>query len=48
MPFAALATVELQLIMQCRDAKLLLSFARCNHTTLQAAYTDFAWSRMPP
>jgi hypothetical protein len=48
MPFASLATVELQLIMQCCDAKTLLSFARCSRATLQAASTDFAWSRQPP
>ena len=48
LPFVTLATVELQLIMQCCDAKTLLSFARCSRATLQAASTDFAWSRQPP
>jgi hypothetical protein len=39
---ATLATVELQLVMQCLDLTSLLSLARCSRTTLTAASSDFA------
>ena len=55
MPFAAqsnqssisqisrLATVELQLIMQCCDVKSLLALARCSKFTLACADSQFAF-----
>ena len=47
MPFAALATVEMQLVMHCCDVASLLSLAHCGHATLAAASDEFAWQHTP-
>src|SRR5689334_11539431 len=46
--FSRLATVELQLIMQCCDKHSLLSLARCSKFTLACASADFAWRSLNP
>ena len=43
MPFSRLATVELQLVMQCCDQRTLLRLARCSRFTHQAAQHKCAW-----
>jgi hypothetical protein len=43
MPFSALASIELQLIMQCCDSISLLRLARCCRNTMAAADAPFAW-----
>jgi hypothetical protein len=48
MPFAALAAVELQLIMRFCDQQSLLALARCCGSTLAAASVDFAWQCVSP
>ena len=45
MSLQRLATVELQLIMQCCDAQSLLALARCSRFTFAAASNPFAWRR---
>src|SRR4051812_26118065 len=48
MPLTTLATVELQLCMQCLDLKSLLSCARCCRLTLVAASAPFSWRALSP
>jgi hypothetical protein len=48
MSLSCLATVELQLIMQCCDVRSLLALARSNHVTLSAASARFAWKSVLP
>jgi hypothetical protein len=48
MSLSLLATVELQLIMQCLDQSSLLLLARCSRFTLHAAASEFAFSRLLP
>jgi hypothetical protein len=48
MLLARLATVELQLIMQCCNRNSLLSLARCSHFTLSSASSDFPWKCISP
>jgi hypothetical protein len=46
MSFARLATVELQLIMQCCNLSSLLRMARCSRFTLMCADSEFSFQRM--
>jgi hypothetical protein len=48
MSLSALAAVELQLIMQCCDLKLILALARCCRFTLASASSGFAWRKLSP
>jgi hypothetical protein len=48
MSLSILATVELQLILQCCDLRCLLSLARCSRFTLAAASSRFAFKFAPP
>jgi hypothetical protein len=48
MSLSALATVELQLIMQSCDCISLLALARCSRFTLASASADFAWLKLSP
>ena len=48
MSLSRLATVELQLIMQCCDQRTLLRLARCSRFTRQAASDPFAWRYISP
>src|SRR5262245_50997465 len=47
MPLAALAVVELPLVMHHCDVHSLLSLARCCKSTLAAADSDFSWRFAP-
>ena len=48
MPFAALHTIELQIVMQHCELEGVLRLAQCNHFTLQAASAEFAFRCTPP